>query len=113
MRNVFLLLAGFMMLSAYDDVCAESTCLQNRPPLAERAYLELPTEGFYQLTDMYNSDTCLKPFLDCGEKLVIRQIDLHSTYRCAQEGADDSPWKYDLDGDGELASLESPPFQLP
>lgn len=68
---------------------------QTNDPLSGR-----PTEGFYQLADLYNSDPYLKPFLDCGEKLVIRQIDLYSTYRCAQEGAADSPWKYDLDGDG-------------
>lgn len=74
---------------------------QTNDPLSGR-----PTEGFYQLWDIYNRDNYLKKFFDYGEKLVIRQIDMYVNGRSTYEAAEDSPYKYDLDGDGVLESYE-------
>lgn len=74
---------------------------QTNDPLSGR-----PTEGFYPLWDFYNRDTYLQPFLDCGEKLVIRQIDLYVNGRATKEAAEGSPYKYDLDGDGQMEYYE-------
>lgn len=74
---------------------------QTNDPLSGR-----PTEGFYKLSDMYSGDAYLAPFLDCGEKLVIRQIDIYSTYRCTRPAAETSQWQYDLDGDGQMEYYE-------
>lgn len=65
-----------------------------------------PSEGFYKIWEMYNNDTYLKPFLDCGEKLALREMDIYFTRRCTNPGADDSPWQYDLDGDGVQEAYE-------
>jgi hypothetical protein len=74
---------------------------QTNDPLSRR-----PTEGFYKLSDSYNSDDYLRPFLDCGEKLVLSQVDLYVNGRSTYEAASDSPYKYDLDGDGVKESYE-------
>ena len=70
---------------------------QTNDPLSRR-----PTEGFYKLGDMYNRDTYLQPFLDHGEKIILRQVDMYVNGRSTFVAADDSPYKYDLDGDGVL-----------
>lgn len=74
---------------------------QTNDPLSRR-----PTEGFYKLGDMYNRDTYLQPFLDHGEKIILRQVDMYVNGRSTFVAADDSPYKYDLDGDGVLESYE-------
>ena len=88
------------------EVCTQAGdrywgAFQTNDPLSGR-----PTEGFYKLSDIYTSDTYLAPFLDYGEKLVIRQIDIYSTYRCTKPAAETSQWRYDLDGDGQLEYYE-------
>ena len=88
------------------EMCAQAGdrywgAFQTNDPLSGR-----PTEGFYKLSDIYTSDTYLAPFLDYGEKLVIRQMDIYSTYRCTKPAAETSQWRYDLDGDGQLEYYE-------
>lgn len=74
---------------------------QTNDPLSRR-----PTEGFYKLGEMYNGDNYLRKFLDHGEKLVLRQVDMYVNGRCTYGGAGDSPYQYDLDGDGVLESYQ-------
>ena len=45
---------------------------QTNDPLSGR-----PTEGFYKLGEMYNRDSYLQQFLNDGEKLVLRQVDMY------------------------------------
>lgn len=68
---------------------------QTNDPISGR-----PTEGFYKLGEMYNRDSYLQQFLNDGEKIVLRQVDMYVNGRSTYAAADDSPYKYDLDRDG-------------
>ena len=91
--------AGYKYYTMQDE--RSYGAFQTNDPLSRR-----PTEGFYKLGDMYNRDTYLQPFLDHGEKIILRQVDMYVNGRSTFAAADDSPYKYDLDGDGVLEAYE-------
>lgn len=74
---------------------------QTNDPLSRR-----PTEGFYKLCEMYNGDSYLQKFLDHGDKLVLRQVEMYVNGRSTFETGNDSPYAYDLDGDGVMEYYE-------
>lgn len=74
---------------------------QTNDPLSRR-----PTEGYYRFSEMYNNDPYLQKFLDNGEKLVLRQVDMFVNGRSTYETSSSSAYKYDLDGDGIMEYYE-------